>query len=89
MLEFCKYLLIALMSGCTLWLLIYNFRNKKPIKTLFLSSLCGVVSLLIVNIIGVWIGNTLEVNPYTLSVSSLLGIPGVILMVFVKIFWII
>ena len=89
MLEFFKWLIIILMSGCVLWLFIHLLKNKQPIKTLFLSGLCGVISLFIVIIIGFAIGDILEINLCTLSISSILGIPGVILMILVKMFWMI
>ena len=89
MLDFFKYLIIALMSGCIMWLYIYIFKNKKPLKNLMLSGIFGVVTLFLVNLISFGIGDTLEINLYTIGTSSLLGIPGVILMIFVKIFWMI
>ena len=89
MLEFFKWFIIILMSGCVLWLTICLFKGKHPIKTLFLSGLCGVISLFMVNFIGCAIGDILEINFCTLSISSILGIPGVILMILVKMFWMI
>lgn len=89
MLEFFKYLVVVLMLGCVLWLFVCLFKNKQPIKTLFLSGFCGVISLFIVNLISFAIGDILEINLCTLGVSGVLGIPGVILMILVKIFWMI
>jgi len=89
MLEIFKYLLIIGMLCCNLWIMIYLIKNKKPIKTFLLSGMLGVISLFLVYLIGKFIGNTLEINLYTLGCSCFLGIPGVILMILVKIFWMI
>ena len=87
MLEIFKYLLISLMLGCVLWLMIYVIKNKQPFKTFLLSGICGVSALFLVNLIGLVTGDTLEINLCTICTSSFLGIPGVILMILVKIFW--
>lgn len=87
MLEFFKYFLIVSMFICCLWLIINLFRQKKPIKTFALSAVLGIASLIIVNVLGKVIGDTLEINLYTLGCSTILGIPGVILLVIIKVIW--
>ncbi|MEG1427238.1 MAG: pro-sigmaK processing inhibitor BofA family protein [Oscillospiraceae bacterium] len=47
-------------------------------KKLFTAAFMGVLALLAVNITGAYTGISLLISPLSLTVSSVLGIPGVI-----------
>ena len=53
--------------------------TKKPFKKTISSVLLGVISLIAVNISGIFTGVTIPVSNLSLMVSAILGIPGTIL----------
>jgi inhibitor of the pro-sigma K processing machinery len=60
-----------------------------PIKfiiKLVVNGIIGAVALIVFNFLGGYIGITIGVNPITALIAGFLGIPGVVLMIFVKIF---
>lgn len=58
----------------------------KLIIRLVVNGIIGAVALIIFNMLGNYIGITIGVNPITALIAGFLGIPGVLLMIFVKIF---
>lgn len=58
----------------------------KLIVRLVVNGIIGAVALIIFNFFGSYIGVTIGVNPITALIAGFLGIPGVLLMIFVKIF---
>lgn len=58
---------------------------KKPIKTLFLFTLCGILALIAVNLSTAYTGVSIPVNPYTVGVSAAGGIMGVVTLLIIKI----
>lgn len=54
--------------------------TRRPLQALGGSALSGVGALMTVNVVGIFSGVTLAVNAFSLTVCSLLGIPGVILL---------
>jgi pro-sigmaK processing inhibitor BofA len=82
-----KYVLLAAMAVTLLWLWIRLLRQKERGKTFFGSMLWGLVSLVCVYIFGRFQGELLQINLYTLTTASVLGIPGVILMVLIHLLW--
>ncbi len=65
---------------------VINFfsKNKKPFKRAFVNMLIGVLSLVIVNITGIFWDIGVGVSPFSLMVSASLGVPGVAAMVLIK-----
>ncbi len=60
-----------------------------PIKLvirLVVNGIIGAIALILFNLLGNYIGITIGVNPVTALIAGFLGIPGVLLMIFVKIF---
>lgn len=53
-------------------------KNEKGGRSMALSSLAGIASLFAVNTAGLITGITLSVNWYTLALSAVMGLPGVI-----------
>lgn len=58
----------------------------KLIIRLVINGIIGAVALILFNLLGNYIGITIGVNPITALIAGFLGIPGVLLMIFVKIF---
>ncbi|MBQ2687725.1 MAG: pro-sigmaK processing inhibitor BofA family protein [Clostridia bacterium] len=59
-------------------------KNKKPFKRAFLSMFLGILSLLAVNIIGVYADISLPVSPFSLTLSACGGVPAVTAMVIIN-----
>jgi inhibitor of the pro-sigma K processing machinery len=58
----------------------------KLIVRLVINGVVGAVILILFNILGNYIGVTIGVNPITALIAGFLGIPGVLLMIFIRIF---
>ena len=57
----------------------------KLIVRLVINGVIGALALIVFNVFGSYIGVTIGVNPITALIAGFLGIPGVLLMIFVKI----
>lgn len=51
--------------------------SKQPVRTALISMMWGIIALVAVNLCSSFTGVSIPVSPMTLSVSSVLGIPGV------------
>lgn len=78
-------LLCCVVAGC--FLLYKLFQGKQPKKVLVWSSCSGIISLILVRLFGGYFVPTLFINMYTLGTASVLGVPGVILMMLTKLIW--
>ena len=58
----------------------------KLIVRLVINGIVGAIALIVFNMFGNYIGITIGVNPITALIAGFLGIPGVLLMIFVKVF---
>lgn len=58
----------------------------KLIVRLVINGIIGAVALIVFNLFGAYLGVTIGVNPITALIAGFLGIPGVLLMIFVKLF---
>ena len=87
MLQVVKMVLLGVMALSCLGLLVRFLKGKSLKKVFVWSCLSGVVSLFILGMFGENVLPALPINPYTLGVSSFLGIPGVILLTLTKIIW--
>lgn len=54
--------------------------RRKPLKIGFMYVLCGVISLLAVNLTSAYTGINLPVSCWSLLISGVLGVPGTILL---------
>lgn len=52
-------------------------RSKHPVRSAVLSLIPGIIALICVNVTAFYTNVTLPVSPLSLSVSAVLGIPGV------------
>lgn len=58
---------------------------KKPIKTMFLFTISGILTLVIINLTEKFTGVHIPVNPYTVGVSASGGIAGIAALLIFKI----
>lgn len=82
-----EWVLLAGVGAALLWMLVGMLRRGNVVKTWMLSAVIGVGSLLVIAGIGTLTTPMLNVNGYTLASSAVLGVPGVIVMMIVKILW--
>ncbi|MBQ7037199.1 MAG: pro-sigmaK processing inhibitor BofA family protein [Clostridia bacterium] len=78
-------ILLYLGGALGVWLALRFFR--KPLWLIFrilLSSLFGGILLMLLNTFGTSVGVCLAVNPVTALLSGILGVPGVLAMLFIK-----
>ena len=78
--EYGKLVLLIALAILLLADLVCLIRAKQLKKVLIYSMVSGLLSLATVCVLGQFGFETLHINPYTLGVSSVLGIPGVVLM---------
>ncbi len=68
-----------------LFLYVKHFsKNNKPFAGALKSSLCGVASFMAVNCLASFTGVSLAVNYFTVAFTALLGIPGTIAILLIK-----
>ena len=58
-------------------------KKKKPFKRAFLNMLFGIISLIAVNVIGLFCQVSLPISPFSLTVAACGGVPGVAAMVLI------
>ncbi len=78
------YVGIILLSLIVFALIYAINKNKKPFKRAFLSMLLGVISLILINLCGQYINVSLEISPFSLTVSACGGVPAVAAMVLIS-----
>jgi inhibitor of the pro-sigma K processing machinery len=78
-----QYLLYGIVGIIVLFLVIKLL--KWPIK-IILNGILGVVILYIVNLVGTNFNFSLTINPITALIAGFLGIPGVIVLIIIKLF---
>lgn len=79
------FMIICLIISAVIMISIFA-KSRHFFRCLFLSSLSGIGSLFTVSILSQMTGVTLGINPVTLSVSALGGIPSVIAMLAARYF---
>lgn len=65
----------------------YLGKNKRPFKRSLISMICGIATLLAVNLTGSFTGVVLPVSFLSLMISLIGGIPGVTLMLALSLFF--
>ena len=66
--------------------IVFALYSRKPFKLIFINLFSGIAVLILASILGKYLGYSLFINIYSLSVSTILGIPGVILLVLIDMF---
>jgi pro-sigmaK processing inhibitor BofA len=80
-----QILVYAVGIGLVIAVITALFRTKKPIRALVGSGAQGVCALAAVNILGTFTGVSLGLNVFTGLCCAVLGIPGVISLLVLKI----
>lgn len=79
---------ILIISTFILFAIVHKIdKNKKPVRRAFVSMITGVLSLLIVNISGIFTGVVLPVSVLSMITSLVLGIPGVTMLLTLNLFF--
>ena len=72
---------------CACFVIAFSLRCKRPLRAFFMSGLTGVAVLTVINLLsplsGVWLG----VNPWSVGCSAVAGVPGVLLMLTMRVLW--
>lgn len=66
--------------------LILALYSQKPIKLIAVNLFSGITVLILAAISGKYLGFSVYINAYTLSLSGIMGIPGVTLLVLINMF---
>lgn len=75
------YLFEAVCAAAVLVLAVYYLRRRRKLRALLWGAGSGLATLAALYYYGAYIGVVTHINPFTVSVSALLGAPGVLLMV--------
>lgn len=65
----------------------YISKNKRPFKRSLISMLCGILTLLAVNLSGIFTSVTLPISLMSILVALIGGVPGVTLMLSLNLFF--
>ncbi len=82
---FLKYSAIILLSFSVLIMLIFYFLGGKPFKAIFLNAIIGIGVLGLIDLSAEFTGVFIPINEFTVSLSSVFGIPAVFLMLILQI----
>ena len=85
--QYMKISFIILMAAYFIFLMYFSFKTGKTLKTLLLSLTSGVLAFAVINILSGFTGVYLPLNAYNLLSSSVFGIPGVLGLLFLRIFF--
>ena len=85
--EIIKWTLITVSVLFLLLFLIFAKRTKSVGKTLLLFTVSGVATLLLLSVLKPYLGLQLSVNPFTVITSAALGVPGIIALIVVPMFF--
>lgn len=83
--EILKIITIAALVIYGILFLVFSLLEKRPVYTILLFMLIGVVSMLVINIISGFTGINIPLNLYTLLTSAFGGVPGVVTLLLLKI----
>ena len=82
--EYIKYGIIAIIGITVLFILGFSIVSTKPLKTLLINALLGIAALAAVDIISKFTGIYIHINQWSVGTSGILGIPGVLGLVVLK-----
>ena len=73
-----KYFSIAILIA--ILILFFAFKSQKPIKLILFNSFLGITSLLILYLTRKYTGLNIAINQYNVLLSSILGLPAVLIL---------
>lgn len=82
--DYYNYIMIGCAVFCLLLVLFFAIRTRKFLKTLLSSAAVGIITLLILYFTSSFTGFSVQITPYTLGTSGILGLPGVVAIVLCK-----
>lgn len=82
-----KAIIVSVAAACFLLILGATARSKKPLRTALHTSLQGIAALTAVNLTGLITGVTLSLNAITVLFTLIAGLPGVVMLTFLKLIW--
>ena len=85
--EIVKWILISVSVIFSLIFLIFAKRTKSVVKTFLLFAATGMGVLLLLTLLKPYLGLQLSINPFTVITSAALGIPGIIALIVVPMFF--
>ena len=85
--QFLKIFSIILVCMYLIILAVFAKKSGSFFRTLLLSALSGVATMAMINVLTRFTGVTLPVNMYTVLSSAVLGIPGVLGLLVVRLFF--
>ncbi|MDR1734095.1 MAG: pro-sigmaK processing inhibitor BofA family protein [Oscillospiraceae bacterium] len=80
-----RILLYAVAAGAGLLILLAMLKSRRFVRNLILSAFSGVCGLYAVNALGMLTGSAISVNWFSLGVSAVGGVPGVIALLMAEI----
>lgn len=87
--EILRTVFIVCAALYALFYLFFAVKTGKPFKTILINALLGIVAFVIVNLLNGYTGVGLPANMWSLLCSVSAGVPGVALMIFMRILWLI
>lgn len=79
-----QFLIYGSLFIVAIFLLNMHLRSKRMVRSFLSTALPGVCSLVAISLTAAWTGIGLNCNLFTLSVSTVLGLPGTILLLVFK-----
>ncbi len=86
--DFLKYLILILFGASLLIIIFLALKSRSFFKTLFLNAFFGLSLLAIFYLLKPYTGFYIPINEYTVILSSVLGIPSVIMFLCLNIIFI-
>lgn len=87
--EILKTIFILLAAVYAITFLFFAFKSKKPLRTIVLSAALGIAVFVLLNLASGYTGIKLGVNPWSIICAACAGVPGVVLMVVMRMMWLI
>lgn len=81
-----KYILWGILIVFALVMFVYYKKSDKPLKNAFLGIFSGAFGITLLYLFGGTVGIVLPVSLYNILFSLILGIPGVIVLIILKLF---
>lgn len=87
--ETIKTIFICLAALYAVAFLFFAFKTGKPLKTILINIFVGLAAFTVLNLCSKYTGVALGVNGWSLLCAGAAGVPGVALMVLMRILWLI
>ena len=80
-------ILVFVLTFISFAIIHYIGKNKRPFKRSFISMLCGILTLLAVNLSSVVTGVYIPISLFSILISLIGGVPGVTLILALNLFF--